>query len=75
MMFAEIPEGAVFGDGKEGVYRKVTPFRAAPNGFRSHCDANAFELEPGREETPAWFAQDCEGLVYPLRTGTGVAHD
>ncbi len=67
LTFDDIPEGAVFGDGKEGVYVKVPAFCAAPSGFRLRPEANAWELDSKMEpEAPAWFADDCDGLVYPL---------
>jgi hypothetical protein len=71
--FAEIPQGAIFGDGKEGVYKKVPAFPARPNGFRSHPEANAWELDAStlKPESPAWFADDCDELVYPLPGGLG----
>ena len=64
--FADLPEGAVFGDGKEGVFLKVKPFFAPPAGFRSQTEANALELASPGMFAPAWFAPDFDGLVFPL---------
>lgn len=66
--FVEIPHGAIFGDGKEGIYKKVPTFPAPPQGFRSRPEANAWELEPRtlKPDSPAWFADDCDDLAYPL---------
>lgn len=68
LTFAEIADGAVFGDGKEGIYRKVPPFQAPPQGFRSRPEANAWELDSRTMQpaAPAWFAEDCDELVCPL---------
>lgn len=66
LTFAEIPDGAIFGDGKEGVYRKVASFRAPPQGSWTCSEANAWELYLKGPATPAWFADDCDQLVYPL---------
>lgn len=75
--FAEIPQGAIFGDGKEGIYKKVPTFPAPPQGFRSRPEANAWELEPSTlmPDSPAWLADDCDELVYPLpsRRSSGAA--
>lgn len=75
--FADLPQGAIFGDGKEGIYKKVPTFPATPQGFRFHPEANAWELDPRtlQRDSPAWFADDCDELVYPLPGGlsTGKA--
>lgn len=71
MNFSGLPLFAVFGDGKEGVFLKVEPFAAAPQGFRSVPEANALQLsaDPGTDDNVfslAWFAADCDELVFPL---------